>query len=418
MDELILRLGLSLAIGLLVGLERGWREREAPEGSRAAGIRTYGISGLYGGLLAVLSGELHAPIVFPAGLLAFAAIFGWYHWQEAVKRDSNSVTSVVAGLVVVSLGGLAVTGDYRAAAAGGAALAGMLGGRGMLHGMLRHLNWAELRSALLLAAMTAIVLPILPNRTIDPWAGVNLFEIWLFTVMTAAISFVGYLGVRLLGPGRGLLFSSLAGAVVSSTAVTVALSRQATDRSLPVRPLAGGTSLAAMISILRVLVLVALVKPGILVQIVIPALCAAAVFGAAGLMQYVKFEPSSFKGTAHGNPFDLMPLLVFAGSFLAVAAISAALTSYFGAISVIFTSAFSGFVDVDVATLSAARLAGGTVSFAIAGIAVLAAIAANAITHVAIAITSGRKGYFVPVLLANLIAAIAGLAGFWFNPLV
>ncbi|TIY01059.1 MAG: hypothetical protein E5V22_22525, partial [Mesorhizobium sp.] len=78
MDSLIFRLGLALAIGLLVGLERGWRERDAPEGSRTAGIRTFGISGLLGGLIAALADALDAVSVLVGGFIVFAAIFAWY----------------------------------------------------------------------------------------------------------------------------------------------------------------------------------------------------------------------------------------------------------------------------------------------------------------------------------------------------
>ncbi|TIT60291.1 MAG: hypothetical protein E5W90_34090, partial [Mesorhizobium sp.] len=82
MDSLIFRLGLALAIGLLVGLERGWRERDAPEGSRTAGIRTFGISGLLGGLIAALADALDAVSVLVGGFIVFAAIFAWYKVRE------------------------------------------------------------------------------------------------------------------------------------------------------------------------------------------------------------------------------------------------------------------------------------------------------------------------------------------------
>ncbi|WP_164107644.1 MgtC/SapB family protein, partial [Serratia marcescens] len=86
---------------------------------------------------------------------------------EAARDDDFSVTSVMAGLAVFALGAFSVAGDYRAAAAGGAALAAVLASRGILHGLLKRLTWIELRSALILAVMTAIILPLLPDRTLD-----------------------------------------------------------------------------------------------------------------------------------------------------------------------------------------------------------------------------------------------------------
>ena len=119
MDPLIGRLGLALAIGLLVGMERGWREREAPDRSRTAGIRTFGISGLLGGILAALANALGAISVLVGGFIAFAGIFAWYKAREAAHDEDFCVTSVIAGLGVFALGALSVAGDYRAAAAGG-----------------------------------------------------------------------------------------------------------------------------------------------------------------------------------------------------------------------------------------------------------------------------------------------------------
>jgi uncharacterized membrane protein (DUF4010 family) len=204
MDSLIPQLGLALAIGLLVGLERGWRERDTPAGGRTAGIRSYGISGLLGGVAAALGLSLNTPAVLIAAFLAFTAVFAWYKARESLHDESFSVTGVIAALAVFALGALAVAGDQRAAAAGGAALAAVLASREVLHGLLRRLSWIELRSALVLAVMTAIVLPLLPARAIDPWGGFNPQQIWLFTVLTAAISFLGYIAVRAFGTTRGV----------------------------------------------------------------------------------------------------------------------------------------------------------------------------------------------------------------------
>ncbi|MBN9278592.1 MAG: MgtC/SapB family protein, partial [Hyphomicrobium sp.] len=227
MESLIAKLGLALAIGLLVGLERGWRERDAPDGARTAGIRTYAITGLLGGLFAALARSLEAPSLLIAGLLAFTAVFAWYKSREAIHDADFSVTGVVAGIGVFVLGALAVVGDQRAAAASGTALAVLLASRDLLHGLLRRISWLELRASLVLAVMTSIVLPVLPSQAIDPWGGFNPRQVWIFAVLTAAISFLGYIAVRVLGTTRGALLGGLAGAVVSSTAVTLALARTA-----------------------------------------------------------------------------------------------------------------------------------------------------------------------------------------------
>ncbi len=101
MDQLIAQLGLALAIGLLVGLERGWRERDAPDRSRTAGLRTFGLVGLLGGIFAALSEALGSGVLI-AGFLGFAAIFAWFSAREAEHDQNFSVTGVVAGLIVTA----------------------------------------------------------------------------------------------------------------------------------------------------------------------------------------------------------------------------------------------------------------------------------------------------------------------------
>jgi uncharacterized membrane protein (DUF4010 family) len=416
MDPLIARLGLALAIGLLVGLERGWRERDAPEHSRTAGIRTYGLAGLLGGIFAALSQSTNSIAILVAGFLGFAAVFTLFKYHEAAHDADYSVTGVVASLAVFALGALAVAGDYIAAAAGGAALAGVLASREVLHGLLRRLTWVEVRSALVLAAMTAIVLPMLPNRTIDPWGGLNPWEIWFFTVLMAAISFLGYAAVRLLGPARGLAVSALAGALVSSTAVTLALARMAKHADSPAT-LCGAASLAAMVSLLRVLLVTAIVQASVVPAILLPALAGALVFAGAGLLLLSRGEAHRENSDAPRNPFEILPLLGFALVFAVVATASALAVRSWGTGGIIATTAFSGAFDVDVAVLSVLRLVGlSTVTVAIAGQAVLAAIAMNAVVRIALAAMAGPVRFWMPLLLTTLAAAILAYAAYVLSP--
>jgi len=206
-----------------------------------------------------------------------------------------------------------MAGDYRAAAAGGAALAGIPASREVLHQALKRLSWVELRSALLLAAMTAIVLPLLPNRPIDPWNGFNPWEVWFFMVLTATISYVGYLAARMLGPARGFLVSGVLGALVSSMAVTIAFARTANSGGNSLL-LAGAASLAALVSLLRVLSIVLILQASLLTMMAPPVLAAAMAFGVCGLLMIARVADRTQSIDTVRNPFELTPLLIFATS--------------------------------------------------------------------------------------------------------
>jgi uncharacterized membrane protein (DUF4010 family) len=407
MQDQFFRLGVALAIGLLVGVERGWRDREEPAGSRTAGVRTFGLFGLLGGVFAALADATSAPLILVAGLLSVAALFGLFQFHEAREDENRSVTGVMAGVGVFGLGALAVSGDYSVAAAGGAALAAVLASREALHEGLRRLSWIELRSALALAVMTVVILPILPDRTIDPWGGLNPWEIWFFTVLIASISFAGYIAVRVLGPARGLLVSALAGAIASSTAVTVALARMASEAA-QTRPLVGAAALAAMVSVLRVLVVVAVLRAEILPSVIAPALCAAAVLGAAGLAMLLGGSAAPHPAEPMRNPFELRPLLIFALVFAVFSTASAALVGQFGGSGLAVTSALSGMFDVDVAVLSALRLNTPMAGVPMIGTAILVALAANALGRMSLAVLAGPPRFWVPLLAVTLAAAVAG----------
>lgn len=409
MDTLLARLGISLTIGLLVGLERGWKERNAPDQSRTAGIRTYGICGLLGGIFAALAQSLGAVSILITGTFIFAAIFTVFKLREAAHDDDFSVTGVMAGLAVFALGALSIVADPEAAAAAGTMVASLLASREVLHGLLRRISWTEVRSALILAIMTAVILPLLPNRAIDPWGGLNPRDIWFFTVLTAAISYFGYIAVRILGTTRGIIVSALSGALVSSTVVTLALGRSARAGANPYMT-AGAASLAAMVSVMRVCLVIAIVETRFLATMALPALAAAFGFGLCGvLLLSLKHEENRVDSTPARSPFELGSLLAFALLFGFVSLVNTIFAAKIGARGLITVSAISGSIDVDVAVLSALRQA-ATLPAATVGLAILTAMATNALLRVALTLAFAPFRFWATLSIVTTIAAsLAGL---------
>lgn len=272
-SSLLFQLGLALAIGLLVGTERHWRERDDAPGARTAGIRTFGIIGLLGGLTASLAGAAGMPAAILTGcvFVAFSAVFAAFKWRESEAQHDFSVTTVVAGQTTFLLGVLAV-GDNHAVAAGAAiALTALLASRESLHAFVRRLTWPELRSAIFLLAMAFIVLPLLPDRAMGPFNAINPAEIWIFAIALAGISFVGYVAVRVFGTAHGPLIAGLAGGLVSSTAVALTAARDSRAADASIRAIASGALAASAVSVARGGALVAFFVPALLTPI-LPAL--------------------------------------------------------------------------------------------------------------------------------------------------
>ena len=408
--DLFQRLGLSLAIGLLIGLERGWRERDQGEGTRTAGIRTFALIGLLGGLWGAMTPAL-GPVPMAAAGLAFAVAFILFQWRESTARNDYSVTSTVVGLTVFALGAFAVLGNQAVAAGAGVATLALLAARTNLHEFLKKLTWPELRSAVVLLAMTFLLLPVLPNRTVDPWGAINPYELWLLTVMIAVLAFVGYVAVRLLGEHRGLMISAAAGAIVSSTTVTLNNSRLAAQGGSDNPTLSVAILTAWMVSLTRMTAIAVAVNPMLLTALGPPIGVALAVLALAAFLfrQFSKDEKAHAQ-TVFANPLDILFVLRFGALLSAIVVASRILSSTFGEGGVLVLAGISGFVDVDPITLSAARAAGASMSIGAAAQAIVLAAAANMVTKMAVTVLVGGIRFGAKLTLAGVVALASGAA--------
>jgi len=415
--ELIERLGVALAIGLVIGIERGWKQREEPEGDRAAGLRTHALSGLLGGIWGALAKAGTGAGLLALGLAfaAFAAAITVFRYREMQHDKTFGATTVVAAMVAFALGALAVMGDVTAAAAAGVAAAMLLALKAALHEWVKRLTWEELRAGLILAAMTVILLPLLPDRELVAWFPVNPREVWLLTILIAALSFVGYVAIRYAGPGVGVLLSGLAGGLVSSTAVTLNMARLAHQHGERRKLFAAAIMLASAVMMARVLVIVAIVNVALVPILIVPlllAIVAQTVF-AGVLANWARDDEASGEPLTLKNPFELSVVLEFGALLALIMALTKGISAWAGSEGAIALAAVSGLVDVDAISLSLARLAPDGLAIDGAAIAILVAVAANSASKVALGTTAG--GLALGRLLGyGLAAAFAvGALGLW-----
>jgi uncharacterized membrane protein (DUF4010 family) len=407
-QDLFERLGLALAIGFLIGLERGWRERDEGDGGRAAGIRTFALISLLGGLWGAMTPTL-GPVPMSAAGLAFAAAFTLFEWRESLARKDYSVTATIVGLIVFALGAFAVLGNRAVAGAAGVAVVALLAARNSLHQFLKKLTWAELRSFVVLLTMTFVLLPVLPDRPIDPWDAINPYELWLLVVLIGAVSFAGYVAVRALGEQTGLVIGAAAGAIISSTTVTLNYARLAAKASGSEAILSLAILIAWMVSLVRMTAIAVALNPGLFVPLGPPIGVALLVLVLAALYFHhhtgQKQAPSDH---LFENPLDLRFVLMF-GAFLAVIIVATKLLrGMFGDAGLFALAGLSGFVDVDPITLSTARLAGVSIMVTTAAEAILLAGAANLVTKMAIAIVVGKFRFGWKLALAGVLAVASG----------
>lgn len=412
--DTVQRLTAALAIGILVGVVRGWQEQEhRDDGIRRAGIRTFGLAGFLGGLAGYLQ-TLSGPVLPVALLLLFGVAVIVVRLREVARVEDFSLAGVIAAFAVFALGVVAVSGAMEIAGAGAVAVAVVLAARRSAHAFLERLTWLELRAALVLLVMTLIALPLLPNRTVDPWGALNPFELWLLTAMIALISCTGYAAVRIAGPKRGIVFAGAAGGLASSTATTLSFARFAAAAPQNARRLAAGAIIAGALSAGRVVVIAGALAPALIRPLTMSLLPVVLVFAAAAflLMRGRRTKTAeSPPGLELDNPLDLAAVLRFGALLGAVTLVSRLLLDWLGSGTLYLVAAVSGLVDVDAITLSTARLAGGDVALATATGAILVATAVNLLTKAGLALIAGGRAYGLPLAAATALGIAGGALG-------
>jgi uncharacterized membrane protein (DUF4010 family) len=404
MDDhaLFTRLGLALALGLLFGLERGWRERAATEGDRSAGIRTFALTGLLGGVtgwLATVTGPAVLALGF-AGTAGLAAI----GYSAATRRDADvGLTTEIALLLTFALGAAAVLGAPAPAAVAAVLATFLMSMKTRLHGWVAGLGRLELDAVLRLGVLSVVVLPLLPDRGYGPGAVLNPFEIWWAVVIVAGLSFFGYVAIRLAGARIGVLATGLFGGLASSTSTTLALSRLARQDDGLVPVAATGIVLAGTITFLRILVLAAVFEPRLLAPLVWP-MAAMAVAGAAAAVALLALSGRARTGRGGDdglrNPLELTAAVVFGALLAAVLLGTHYLETRFGAQGVYAAAALSGLTDVDAMTISVARLVGGDLAPRAGAMAVVITAAVNTAVKGGLSLAFGTPGLARRVLPA------------------
>ena len=410
------RVALAFGIGLLIGLERGWSTREAVAGTRAAGVRTFAISGLLGGVVGALARgpagglTLEGSILLGAAFAVFAAVITVFGREENRAARKFSATTMIAALLTFILGAYAELGDMRIAAAAAVAAAAVLIFREGLHGWVARITRVEFESALLLLAMTFIALPIVPDGSVGPLGGVNLREVWIIAIALAAVSFTGYVAVKLLGERRGVLVAAAAGGVVSSTAVAFSNARRAAAGEASPRVLAAGTALATAVSFLRVVAIVAALNSSLAALVARPLLVSAAAAAVFALVcVYARLQGVAPQTAAQfRNPFGFWSVLGMAVAMGLLILVGRFINARFGALGAMTGAAAMGLFDVDAMTVSMSRLMPQAHSHHVGAYALLVGVASNTFSKVVISAIVGRGSYAARIAALAVICLLAG----------
>ncbi|MGH7433583.1 MAG: MgtC/SapB family protein [Candidatus Methylomirabilales bacterium] len=412
-QQTFLRLGVALAIGLLIGLERGWKEREAREGERVAGVRTYGLMGLLGGGMALVAEHL-GPLPLALAFVALAGVLTAAYVIN-VERDDAGITSLVAGLLTFAFGALATLGQVAVAAASAVVTTLLLSFKPVLHRWVSALEGKELHAGLKLLLISVVLLPILPDRGYGPWQALNPYQIWWMVVLIAGISFAGYFAIKLAGARKGAVIAGLCAGLASSTALTLHFSRMARREPDATPVLATGILLACGTMYPRMLLVAGLVNPQLLERLwAAAAVMAALVYGTA--LSYWRFSAGRADDTAatpFKNPLELRTALSFGALLAVIMILGEALKAWLGEAGILMLAAASGVAEVDAITLSLARMSRGDLAPGVAVTGLVTAAAANSFLKGALAAGIGGRQLGLRVGAPLLAASAGGLLSVW-----
>ncbi|MBC2716350.1 MAG: MgtC/SapB family protein [Desulfobacteraceae bacterium] len=432
--EIFLKIIYALGIGVLIGLERslippfsatcepdetgiksnGAQPAPPEPPDTLLGVRTFSILSL-GGFSAALVGSAY-PLVAPviiAGLIVFI-IAMYFH----SKQEDPGITTEIAAVVCCGLGMLCHTNPH---AAGVLALliTVLLALKRFMAKALMQLKRVELTDTLKFLAIILIVLPLLPNRALDPYGAFNPYKVMFLVILISGISFVGYFLTKFLGAEKGLGLTGLFGGLTSSTAVTAAMATQAKQAPGLTTACAFATIIANATMFCRVLVVVAILDWTLMTHLVwsIGTMTVAATIAVIFLWLRSKNNSSDGKSDASReisleNPFSLGPAIKFSLFFVLILFVAKIAKIYLGDKGLYLASLVSGLADVDAITLSIAEQTKAVaLTHAVGAVGITIAVVANSIVKSGIAVYSGgwRFGSLVGAILLGATGAGLGV---------
>ena len=442
MDQATLvQMAYALGIGLLIGLERSMTSGSVAPGDGSAedpdpgpdptgepprpapsarteepgdnlGVRTFSVLSVVG-FGAALAGERIA-FIPPAALMGVCALLVAMYLRA--RERGPGITTEASALGVCVLGMLC---RHQPEVAGALALVVtmLLAAKRLAHETAARMRRVELIDTIKFLVIILIILPMLPDRTVDPYGIFNPYKVGFLVVLISGISFVGYFLTRILGAQRGLGITGILGGLTSSTAVTAAMATEARRAPELLSICAFSTVAANATMFVRVLVVVGVLDRPLAFHLAWAVGTMSMVAAVAALLLWARASKGE-RGTAGGgdtmklkNPFSIVPALKFGGFFVGILFAAKVAKDYLGHGGIYAAAAVSGLADVDAITLTIAeQTQTGDLDRTVGAAGVIIAVVSNSVVKSCIAIYQGGWRFGRTVGISLGLATLAGLA--------
>jgi uncharacterized membrane protein (DUF4010 family) len=336
------KIGVSLGIGLLAGLEREWAHKDL-------GVRTFGISALLG-----MVSSLASPAFALISMVGVLVVIAYVNWRTMLAERSLEATTSIALLVTFVLGVLVGQGHLFTPIASAVVLTALLAWKAELRKFAGGLKPEEIRSAVLLGLLAFVIYPILPDRFVDPWRLVNPREAWVIVVVIASIGFVNYVLLKIYG-ARGLYYSGFLGGLVNSTAAAAELAGPLGQGNISLDAATAALLLTIVAMFARNLLILALFAPSAVLSAAVPLL--AMTICAFVVVRRARTRAGDTTAEMHlKSPVSIGHVLNFALLFLLIQIVSTLGERHFGRLGFLGISLLGGLVSSASTSAAAAKM--------------------------------------------------------------
>ena len=424
------RLAAAIGIGLIIGLQREHTYYDQ-SGRHPAGVRTFTLVGLAGAMAALLSDQMGGVAPFVTGFVVVGMLLMAMHVSFAIghrmHEDStgghlpggDGITTSIAVVIVYLLGGICWYGRLLESCVIVVVILWVLSAKEQLHTFAQKLSKEDILATVKFAVISALILPFWPNQAYGP-AGLEVLNphtIWLFVVFISGIGFVGYVLIKLVGPGKGIWLTGLLGGLASSTALTLNLAGRSRENEDYASDFTLGIVLSWAVMYVRLYLICIFLSGALAKPLALPLLLP--VVPALGYALYLKvkeFRNHQQKSADFTNPFKLLPAIKFGVIFTCVMFVANAARVYLGSGALLACSFLGGAAEMDAVAFSVIdmNLKSGLAVRELV-LALLFASLANTITKGGLVFFLGAKSMRRPILPAVVLICLvtAGLIGYY-----
>lgn len=384
---------LSLVLGFLIGLQREMHTIYANKIQDFGGARTFSMIALFGYLSAWANSYFSYFFVIAAAVMGMLLIAAYV--VNSISISEKGSTTEFAALVTFVIGGMLQVATPIFSVFVAIIVLFVLNIKDTVREYEQTITKKDLSAAILFMIMTFVILPILPDKTLDPMGLVNLYRIWIMVVLVAGISFFGYIAIRILGSTHGIGAAGLFGGLVSSTAVAMSMARRVHENGFLVKNLALGIALASSMMLIRAGIEMWVINPELTRAFVIPIVIGSvAGYGYIALLYFTSKRENIDQNIEFKNPFDLKEALIMGLIFGVTLALIELSNRYLGNMGVYAIALVSGIADVDAIILSLSSLAKNGLDPAAAQYGILIAIISNSFAKAALVLVLGKAALF------------------------